>query len=287
MSTRCWYFGVTVSFWYTNEWSKNENYLAFVTVNFCMCNCWNVVGITVLSQHTFFFEATTRERLCLDLIGNIVFPQAEEVKIWVRDKHWCIWKQSAQEDICIWQTESKKKMEKLHNAKHHNVKSLPKLLGRWYKEERSVWVMWYIWGRRELDTRFLWRNLKERNHLQCPQCIMEENIRMYFQKQDGMAQSRFMLFRIWTSAGILCTQNLWVTKTAENSLSNGTAIQTPDHKEHILDHINENSGVSLRIKMAELHVMQTTIRRVLHEQVLYLYNSIWIIIFWISTHGNT
>jgi len=56
--------------------------------------------------------------------------------------------------------------------------------------------MWYIWGRREWDTRFLWRNLNERNHL-------DDNIRMYFQKQDGMAQSRFMLFRIWTSAGIL------------------------------------------------------------------------------------
>jgi hypothetical protein len=133
----------------------------------------------------------------------------------------------------------------------------------------------------------LGRNLKERNHLQCPSCIMQDNIRMYLQKQDGMAQSRFMLFRIWTSAGILWTKYLWVIKTAENSFSNGRAIQTPDHKEHILDHINENSGVSMRIIMAELHVMQTTICRVLHEQVLYLYNRIWIIIFWISTHGDT
>jgi hypothetical protein len=51
--------------------------------------------------------------------------------------------------------------------------------------------------------------------------------------------------------------------------------------------INENSDVSMRIKRAELHVMQKTICRVLHEQLLYLYNRIWIIIFWISTHGNT
>jgi len=65
-------------------------------------------------------------------------------------------------------------MEKLHNAEHHNVKTLPKLLGRWYKEERDAWIMWYIWGRREGDTRFLWRNLKERNHLQSPWCILED-----------------------------------------------------------------------------------------------------------------
>jgi hypothetical protein len=123
--------------------------------------------------------------------------------------------------------------------------------------------------------------------LQCPRCIMEDDIKMYFQKQDGMVQSRFMLFRIWTIAGILWTQYFWVTKTVENSLSNGRAIQTPDHKEHILNHISENSGVSMRIIMAELHVMQTTIRRVLHEQVLHLYNRIWIIIIWISTHGDT
>jgi hypothetical protein len=38
--------------------------------------------------------------------------------------------------------------------------------------------------------------------LASPRCIMEDNIRMYFQKQDGLAQSRFMLFRIWTSASI-------------------------------------------------------------------------------------
>jgi len=200
-----------------------------------MCNLWNVVGINVPSQHTFFFP-TTRETLCLDLLGKTVFPQLEEVKIWVKDKHRCIWKQGAQEDICIWETESKKKMEKLHNAEYHNTKSLSKLQGQWYKEDRDAWIMWYIWGRREQDTRFLWRNLKERNHLQYPWCILEDNITMYFQKQDGMAQSRFMFFRIRTSAGILWTQYLWVTKTAENSLSNGRTIQTPDHKEYILDH---------------------------------------------------
>lgn len=63
MSTRCWYFSVRDSFWYINEWSKNENYLAFVTVNFCMCNCWNMVGITVLSQHTFFLGYHKRDTL--------------------------------------------------------------------------------------------------------------------------------------------------------------------------------------------------------------------------------
>jgi len=40
-----------------------------------------MVGITVLSQRTFFFEATTRQTLCLDMLGKIVFPQVEEVKI--------------------------------------------------------------------------------------------------------------------------------------------------------------------------------------------------------------
>ena len=42
--------------------------------------------------------------------------------------------------------------------------------------------MWYILGRREMNTRFLWRILKERNHLQCPWCTLEDNIKMYISK---------------------------------------------------------------------------------------------------------
>jgi hypothetical protein len=49
------------------------------------------------------------------------------------------------------------------------------------------------------------------------------------------------------------------------------SIQTPDIEEHVLDHVEENPGVSMRQIAAELNVAQMTIWRVWHEQFLYPY----------------
>jgi hypothetical protein len=130
----------------------------------------------------------------------------------------------------------------------------------------------------------------ERNHLQGSMRILDDNIKMYTSKTgwDGtvwihLIQDTDKCWNLVNTASMSCI------KCREFTLKWESHPETPDHEEHILDHTDENPGVSMRLIMAELRVMQTTICRVLHEQLLYLYNRIWIIIFWISTglNGNT
>jgi hypothetical protein len=52
--------------------------------------------------------------------------------------------------------------------------------------------MWHVWGRWEVATWLLWRNLRERDHLQDPGVGGGNNIKMICKKCDGETWTRHL-----------------------------------------------------------------------------------------------
>jgi hypothetical protein len=71
---------------------------------------------------TSFFEATTRRTLWLDMLGTIVFPQVEEAKVRVKDKHrWRVYEMAPKKIFAFEKVEVKRRWILFHNEEHHNV----------------------------------------------------------------------------------------------------------------------------------------------------------------------